>query len=454
MSRLCQWYKGRPDGLQEQLSLGRNPAWADYQVLGPSFGAVSMLLGTQDILPVFVTARGCAYHTRFTQYAWGPDFGLVARPIPFLDFTRTQIVSGAYVAEPAQVQALGRLVRLKGSRLMVLLCGDDVALSGDDLGELSAELQAEIGIPAPVLRTSGISGANPWVGYDEALGLVYDQVWDSASPPSERRGVNLVGWKWPSREREHDIGACLHLLGQLDVEVNHVLPGGAALADFADSLRSRANVLWCSSYIGPTLERLEQIKGLRLAGHQTPYGFEGTRLWIQEVAAVLEDPHLVARGHRLADEHRAALHELQTSLRGKRAFVSGGPGRLMGLLHMLADFEVEVAAVGLYWMHPESRTALDQVLARFPRKPEVLVVSPSLYELDEIAKTVQPQVWLGGYQEFHICRRHKVPFVPTTLYVKSHQCFEGSLLLGQKMLEAMAGRDFVGNAFGSAEMHC
>jgi nitrogenase molybdenum-iron protein alpha/beta subunit len=379
---------------------------------------------------------------------------MTGKPLPFLDFTRTQVVNGMYTARQGQLRALNRIVTAKGIRLVVLLCGDDVILSGDSLEGLAAQLQENLGIPARVLRVSGISGANPWEGYDGALGLVYDQVWDTEVREGERQGVNLVGWKWPSRERDHDIGVCLHLLGQLGVTVNHVLPGGAALADFADSLRSRANVLWCSSYIGPTLERLEKEKRLRLAGHQTPYGFEGTRLWIEEVALALEDKSLIARGCQLADQYRDELDERKQKLQGKRAFVSGGPGRLMGLLHMMADFEVDVVAVGLYWMNAESRAMLENVFQRFPRQPEVLVVSPSLYELEEITQTLRPDVWLGGYQELHSCKKYKIPFVPTTLYVKSHQCFEGCIMLGDKMIRAMEGYDFVANAFVSAEMHC
>jgi nitrogenase molybdenum-iron protein alpha/beta subunit len=454
MSRLCHWYQGKPSELGQNNSLGRNPLWADYQVLGPSFGAVSMLLGTKDITPVFVNARGCAFHIRFTKFAWGPDFKLTEKPIPYLDFSRTQVVSGRYVARQDQIQALRRITERKGTRLIVLLAGDAVALSGDSLEELSNQLETSLSIPAPVLRISGLSGANPWVGYDSALEAVYEQVWDTPINEGDRQGVNLVGWKWPSREREHDVGVCLNLLQQLGVTVNHVLPGGASLADFADSLRSRANLLWCSSYIGPTLERLDAEKGLKLAGHQPPYGFEGTMLWIEELAKALEDPSLVAKGRQLADGYRHDLEQIRRELKGKRVFVSGGPGRLMGLLHMMSDFEVELVAVALYWLHPESRQNLERVLNRFPKQPETLIISPSLYELEEIAQTQRPDAWLGGYQELHACKKYQIPFVPTTLYLKSHQAFEGAIHLGRKIIQALAGYDFVANPFVLKEAQC
>jgi nitrogenase molybdenum-iron protein alpha/beta subunit len=413
-----------------------------------------MLLNTSDIMPVMVSARGCAAHARFTKYAWGVDFGVRRKAIPVLDFAPTQVVRGDYTPQQEQLHALRRLTEANGIRMIVLLSGDNVLLSAHSLDDLSALVQQELGIPAPVLPIGGLSGSNPWVGYDAALGIVYQQVWDTAPPEADRTGVNLLGWKWASRDQDHDIGACLDLLQRLQVTVNHVLPGGASLADFADSLRSRVNLLWCSSYIGQTLHRLEEEKGLRLAGRQTPYGFAGTLGWIDELATALENPTLSARGRELANSYQDELRGVQQSLKGKRTFVSGGPGRLLGLLQAMVDLQVEVVAVALYWIHDELRPALEHLLAGLPSQPEVFLVSPSLYELEEVAQQLQPDVWLGGYQEMHPCKKYQVPFVPTTLYVKSHQGFEGCIRLGKKMLAAMDGFDFVANPFVTKEMAC
>jgi len=451
MSQFCHWYKGKPEEIPHEGKLGRNPAWADYQVLGPSFGAVSMLLGIKDILPVFVNARGCAFHTRFTKYAWGIELGMERNPLPYLEFTSTAVVNGNYIVSQDKLKALERITDRNDYRLLVLMASDNVILAGDSLEDLSTQIQDILKIPVSVLRVSGISGTNPWIGYDGALGVIYDQVWDVQFNDEERGGINLFGWKWPSRKHQHDIGACLELLEKLNVTVNQVLPGGASLANFADSLRSHVNLLWCSSYIGPTLERVEKEKGIKLAGRQTPYGFEGTMLWIEELAIALENKDLIHKGKQLSNLYLDELADLKNVLRGKRVFVSGGPGRIMGLLHLMADLEVEVVALALYWIHPETRNLLDKSLSRFAKRPEVLFISPSLYELEEVAQDIKPDVWLGGYQELHACKKYNIPFVPTTLYSKSHQGFKGCIHVGQKMIMAMSGHNFVANPFVSTE---
>ena len=49
------------------------------------------------------------------------------------------------------------------------------------------------------------------------------------------------------------------------------------------------------------------------------------------------------------------------------------------------------------------------------------------------------------------CRKYGIPFIPITVYTSSHQCFEGVLNVGKKIIKAMNGFDFVANPFQAAE---
>ena len=163
MSKYCHWFKGTPGEFDQTNQFDRNPGWVDYQVLGPTFGAVSMMLGTKDILPIFVNSRGCAYHIRFTHYAWGPDFGLAEKPLPFLEFSAQEVIHGNYRLSPGQLSSLQKIVSKKGIKLLVLIIGDNVLLSGDGLDELLDDLTNNLHIPARVLRLGGLSGSNPYL---------------------------------------------------------------------------------------------------------------------------------------------------------------------------------------------------------------------------------------------------------------------------------------------------
>ena len=47
---------------------------------------------------------------------------------------------------------------------------------------------------------------------------------------------------------------------------------------------------------------------------------------------------------------------------GKRVFVSGGPGRVIGLLHALNDYEMNIEVACMFWPHFWSRKDLAHLL--------------------------------------------------------------------------------------------
>lgn len=95
MSRLCQWYKGRPEDLQKP-DQGARVATPPGQVTRTSVHAKELWPSPQHQgrHTAFVMARSCVFHVRFTKYVQAPDYGVAGKPIPFLDFTRSQVVNG------------------------------------------------------------------------------------------------------------------------------------------------------------------------------------------------------------------------------------------------------------------------------------------------------------------------------------------------------------------------
>ena len=117
----------------------------------------------------------------------------------------------------------------------------------------------------------------------------------------------------------------------------------------------------------------------------------------------------------------------------------------------MADLGVDVVAAALFWPHPSSKRTFPPILDKLPNVPKTMLVAPSLYELEEIAENEKVDFWLGGYQEQHACKRHGIPFIPITVYTKSHQCYEGVVTVAEKILKALSGFDFVANVFQSVE---
>ncbi len=445
-----QWYNGPTETLLKDWGYSDNPLWADYQVLGTTAAAVSVLMGVEDVLPVMIGSRGCAAHVRFTIVAWGYDFGLGPRAFPFIEITQQNVIHGDYHASDEQMNALKKAVSRHGYKLIALVASDETLLSCADLEPLRSQIESETGVKTGVCDVSPSSGPNQWKGYDTALNLLFSSVWDD--PVEKNDGINLVGWKWPSRERKHDIGACLNLLNELGLKVNCVLPGGSKLNDYRTALGARANQVWCMSYLGDTVERMKSEKGIPYGGTTPPYGMVGTMEWLSELGDALGNrDELLENAEKVRERYLPELAELQEKLRGKRCFVSGGPGRLPGLLNVMGDLQTNVCAAALFWHHPSVQPNLPRIMKRLTKMPEKFLVSPSLYEIDEIARDYHPDFWMGGFQEMHACKKYGIPFIPITVYTSSHQCFEGVINVGKKILKALDGFDFVANPFQAVE---
>lgn len=443
-------YIGQLEGFISDTILEQDETfWADYQVLGPMFSALRMFMTMEDVLPVIIGTKGCAYHLNFTIVAWGEiDFALGKRPLPVLQFSQAQIIAGDFSLRAGWVNRLKKLAQMRGIRRIVLLPTDALTLCGANLSEIASGICQETTIETNALSISAMSGTNQWAGYKAALEALYQPLLDR--PCAREKSVNLVGWMWPSRKRHQEIGCCIAMLDELGIPVNAVISGGSSLSDIEKSLAASANAVVCSSLMGDMLDTLDK-KGIRLAGNRAPYGFSGTTEWLENIAEALgkdvSNDLAVLRARYLP-----AFLANKEHLKGKRVFVSGGPGRVIGLLHALNDYEMDIQVACMFWPHDWSREDMRHLLQEHGLKVGTFILSPGLDDLEWAASHFEFDVWMGGFQEQHTCKRHTIPFVPITVYTVTHVGFEGAVNLGNKMRMAMDGHSFVENAFTANEI--
>lgn len=430
--------------------------WEDYQVLGPLAGVTRVLLGMEGCLLVFVGSRGCAVHSRFTLVAWGKDsFHLGVRPLPCIEIPVKNLVAGKYEMGP-ELDLLEQLANDISPKAVFLVPTDSVKMIGFDLRSVGEIISTRLRCPVVHLEVSGSAEAGPSPGYRAAFSALLEyaiQYRGWSHPRTNCSGthcINLVGWMWPSRRRDHEVGACLSLLQSVGICVNRVLFGGASLDDFIASLDSHVNALICSTFFVPELEELEKAGGPQLVGRIPPYGFSGTREWLHEIATALGQDISTAVDAEVA-KNEPVFQSLKSSLRGKRVFVGGGPGRLIGLLHVAADLELEIVCAALYWPKKEYVQELRHVMDVHGVRPNILLIRPGLTELRDVARDLRPDLWMGGYQEHHICRQFSIPYVPTTVSTAPHMTFEGAVNLARKLVMASDGYDFVSTSFTAIE---
>lgn len=442
-------YSGDFNNLIDKWNLKEEDLWIDYQVLGPMFASLRMFLSMKNVLPVIVGSKGCLNHLRFTIIAWGEeDFHLGKKPIALLEYDQEDIITGNYKISDKWYEKIKEMSNYTETELIVLLPTDPITISGVNLEKLANEINQRLNINTSYLSTSAISGDNQWEGYQSALSALYKPYLDKKY--KKEKTVNLVGWMWPSRKRKHEIGACIDMLKQVGIEVQSVITGGSSINDIENSMKASANAMVCSAVVGDIFYDLEE-KGIKLAGRRSPYGFEGTKEWLTSIADAL-DIDTKDKIKRLEKLYQKDFNELKNILKGKKVFVSGGPGRLIGLLHTLIDYEVDIKTAALFWPHPWSQSDLKHMKDKHNIKIDNFIVSPGLDDLEKVARDYKIDIWLGGYQEQHIAKKHGIPFVPITVYTSPHVGFEGVVNLGNKLKLALEGYDFTENILKAKEI--
>ena len=113
---------------------------------------------------------------------------------------------------------------------------------------------------------------------------------------------------------------------------------------------------------------------------------------------------------------------------------------------------MDIQAVCMFWPHDWSRGDIRHMLKEHGLRAKEFILSPGLDDLERVASQYPFDVWLGGYQEQHICKRHRIPFVPITVYTTPHVGFEGTINLGNKLLLAMEGFSFTENSFTARDV--
>lgn len=444
-----RWYNGDFEELVKNWDLTENPLWADYQVLGPMMSAYRVLATMDDVIPVMVGVKGCSYHVRFAVVAMGEtDFDLGKRPAFCLEFTPAQIVRGDYSVPKEWAERFLEVMIEKLPKLIVLIPTDALIISGSDVDSLTQQMEEYTGITTTSINASSIIGQSPQYGYSPAMTALLKPFLDKEV--KERSGINLLGWHWPSRSHDREIGECLRMLERCGIEVKTVLSGGSTLSDIEKAMTACGNAVVCPAVCGDYVKDMES-HGVPMLTWRSPYGFSGSREWLEEISRGLRLDRRIEID-KLEEEYRTQFEENKAELKGKKVYIGGGPGRLIGLIHLLTDYEMDIQVAALFWPHKNSQRDLKHLIDVHGAKIRRIIVSPSLYELEEIASTMKFDVWAGGYQEQHTCRRHHIPFVPITIYTVPHEGFSGAVNFGDKLRMAMKGFNFTESVFNAKEI--
>jgi len=217
---------------------------------------------------------------------------------------------------------------------------------------------------------------------------------------------NLLGPTALGFRHRDDVTEITRLLTQMGVEVRVVAPMGASTADLMRLPEADFNVLLYAE-TGATAAQWLQRQFKQPLVRTAPIGVQGTRAFIQEVAAIVAS---LGGATTAVDESalRAPWYSRSvdsTYLTGKRVFIFGDATHAVAAARVAAR-EMGFKVVGLGTYSREQAREVREAAAALGL--EALVTDDYLL-VEETVAALQPELVLGTQMERHIAKRLGIP---------------------------------------------
>ncbi|HWR05576.1 nitrogenase component 1 [Sporomusa sp.] len=330
---------------------------------------------------VFHSPKACAHVTQ--EMELGSQYRLVSRQ---------EFVPGRYIAPLISseltdehsifggVEQLRECIRFVAGRYhpsYIVIASSCVAgIIGDDIADVAAVAEQEFQIPVIASPCSGYLDGEYHAGFYHTAMAVAERF--MTAQPARPGQVTILGDRGgPDSE---DCREMKRLLQYFGLAVHAHFPGYASIDDMQRVAASSLNILiggrtQSFAWIRKLAAGIEAKSGTPFFDRDHPVGWLGTKAWLEELGALLEQPQAAAlavaaeqqRLQEAAFEIRRTLRLARVTLVLGRPLLYFEPG---WVLELLAQAEVELAAIVLLkGMTGQQQDALQQALAAYTKVP-------------------------------------------------------------------------------------
>lgn len=281
------------------------------------------------------------------------------------------------------------------------------ALIGDDIDGLLQQVRPQVAAKLVAIHCEGFKTRIMATAYDAVYhGLLRNFVRDQQIPLEEKiyeneieklkeqyrinRTVNVLNVSSMSRDDELELERLLNALG-LTVRF---LPCYAETDTFKYVTEAALNISICATHDDYFSKHLELLYGIPFVLKTIPIGRKNTEIWIKDVAEFfgLEEAaeKLIQKESKELDE---ALEPYRQTLKGKRAYLTGGEIRILSTAELLDDLGMEV--IGMRGFHYDEFA--DPLIEVLPNKDEILfnAATQQPFELANLIERERPDLVIG-----------------------------------------------------------
>jgi nitrogenase molybdenum-cofactor synthesis protein NifE len=259
--------------------------------------------------------------------------------------TESDIVNGN---ESPIIDAAVELDARYAPRTIALVATGVGPVIGIDLAGVAATVSEQVEADVLCFDGGGFRG-----DFETGIAEVYVELVRRYAVLAERQDpkrVSIIGPSIATFNHRSDVAELERLLGLLGLEVHTVLSSRTSVQDLMDIPSSSLNIVTSQAAIAAA-SFLEEEFGIPFI-YGLPYGLEGTKAWMADVAEALRVPDPMVHVDSEVDECRSMLRDIQRVARrlpDLRAVVSGSYETVLGLTSFFVrELGMEVPLVHLH----------------------------------------------------------------------------------------------------------
>ncbi|MDF1546673.1 MAG: nitrogenase molybdenum-iron protein alpha chain [Bacteroidales bacterium] len=356
-------------------------------------GCKGVVLGpTRDVLNLTHGPIGCGYYSWLTRRnQTRPETDESANFITYSFSTDMQDENIVFGGEKKLKQAIIEAYEIFKPHSIAVFSTCPVGLIGDDVHQVCAEAEKELGINIFGFSCEGYRGVSQSAGHHIANNKIFtDVVGINDEPKPGKYTVNLLG--------EYNIGGDAfeieELFEEMGITLTSTFSGNSSIYDMERAHTADLNMVMCHRSINYIAEMMEKKYG-------TPWikvnfiGAESTAKSLMKIADYFDDEEIIAKTKAIIEREmpkvKAVVDEVKKTTRGKRAMLFVGGSRAHHYQDLFNEMEMEIVAAGYEFAHRddyEGRKVL----------PDIKVDADSR-NIEELTVTADPERYDASKQE-------------------------------------------------------
>jgi nitrogenase molybdenum-iron protein alpha chain len=360
-------------------------------------GCKGVVLGpTRDIINLVHGPIGCSFYAWLTRRnQTRPESDTSENYIPYCFSTDMQDENIVFGGEKKLKQAIIEAYEIFKPHSIGVFSTCPVGLIGDDVHQVCAEAEKELGINIFGFSCEGYRGVSQSAGHHIANNKIFtDVVGLNDAPKPGKYTVNLLG--------EYNIGGDAFEIEELFAEMGITLvstfSGNSTIKDMERSHTADLNMVMCHRSINYIAEMMEKKYGIPWIKVNF-VGADATAKSLIKIAEYFDDKELLKKTKSIIDREmpkvKAVVDEVKKTTDGKRAMLFVGGSRAHHYQELFKEMGMEIIAAGYEFAHRddyEGRKVLPSIkIDADSRNIEELTVEadPTKYDASKQEKKAQ-----------------------------------------------------------------